>query len=264
MSRVRSFLFVAGMLALLAVLWPLLPPRDPVWARLQRGEPLRVALDPTFPPFETLDEAGQPVGFDVDLAHELGRRLNVPVHFQTVAFDGLADAVIAGKSDMVISAFPLDPRLTRDVTYSRPYFEAGLVWVTAAGAEPTPETVGDGVVAVEWGSLGDAWARERGLRVLRRETPAEALTAVAEGHAVAAVVDAVTAALSLPAGLVIHTPPLVSDPYVILMPRRAEKLAAAVNDALAAILADGTWTRLAGRYFGVVPPLPATRREEGS
>lgn len=257
MSKVRSLLFVVGMLALLALLWPLLPPRDPVWARLQRGEPLRVALDPTFPPFETLDEAGQPVGFDVDLAHELGRRLNVTVHFQAIAFDGLADAVIAGKSDMVISAFPLDPRLTRDVSFSRPYFEAGLVWVTAAGAGPMPETVGNGIVAVEWGSVGDAWARERGLHVLRRETPAEALMAVAEGNAVAAVVDAVTAALTLPAGLIIHNPPLVSDPYVILMPRRAEKLASAVNEALAAILADGTWTRLAGRYFVALPPLPA-------
>jgi ABC-type amino acid transport substrate-binding protein len=257
MSRLRTLLFVMGMLALLAALWLLLPPRDPVWARLQRGEPLRVALDPTFPPFETLDEAGRPVGFDVDLAHELGRRLNVSVQFQAIAFDGLADAVIAGKSDAVISAFPLDPRLSRDVAYSRPYFEAGLVWVTTAAVAPTPDTVGAGVVAAEWGSLGDAWARERGLDVLRCETPAEALAAVAEGRAVAAVVDAVTAALALPAGLIIHNPPLASDPYVILMPRRAEKLVTAVNEALAAILADGTWARLVRRYFVALPPHPA-------
>jgi ABC-type amino acid transport substrate-binding protein len=256
MSRFRPLLFVAGMLVLMAAIWPLLPPRDPVWARLQKGEPLRVALDPTFPPFETLDEAGQPIGLDVDLARELGRRLNVPVQFQAIAFDGLVDAVIAGKSDMVISAFPLDPRLGHDVAYSRPYFEAGLVWVTAERPAPGPDAVGAGPVAVEWGSLGDAWAREHGLNVVRYETPTAALTAVTEGFAVASVVDVVTAALFSPAGLILHHPPLVSDPYVILMPRRAGKLATAVNDALAAILADGTWTELAGRYFATLPPPP--------
>ncbi len=256
MSRFRPLLFVAGMLVLMAAIWPLLPPRDPVWARLQKGEPLRVALDPSFPPFETLDEAGQPVGLDVDLARELGRRLNVPVQFQAIAFDGLVDAVIAGKSDMVISALPLDPRLAHDVVSSRPYFEAGLVWVTAERPAPGPDTVGVGAVAVEWGSLGDAWARERGLNVVRYETPTAALTAVGEGLAVAAVVDVVTAALFRPTGLILHHPPLVSDPYVILMPRRAAKLATAVNDALAVILADGTWTELAGRYFATLPPPP--------
>ncbi len=257
MNRFRPLLLVVGMLVLMAAIWPLLPPRDPVWARLQKGEPLRVVLDPTFPPFETLDAMGQPIGFDVDLAHELGRRLHVPVQFQAIAFDGLVDAILAGRGDIVLSAFPLDPRLSRDVVYSRPYFEAGLVWVTAARTAPGPDTAGTGPVAVEWGSLGDAWARERGLNVLRYETPTAALTAVGEGLAVAAVVDVVTAALFLPTGLIIHNPPLVSDPYVILMPRRAEKLATAVNDALAAILTDGTWHKLADRYFVALPPPPA-------
>ena len=81
------------------------------------------------PPFENVDDAGELVGFDIDLARELGRRLGTPVEFKAIAFDGLVDAVIASKADVVISAFPFDPRLTEDIRYSRPYFEGGLVLV---------------------------------------------------------------------------------------------------------------------------------------
>lgn len=233
----------------------LLPARDLTWERLQRGEPLRIAIDPSFPPFDGLDGAGQVVGFDVDLARELGRRVGAPVQFQAIAFDGLVDAVIAGKADAVISAFPLDPRLTGDVRYSRPYFEAGLVLVTPAGSAITgPDDLAGRTVAVEWGGLGDAWGREQGLTITRKETPVEALAAVAQGEADVAVVDAVTAALSAPPGLTVRTPPLQSDPYVIVLPLAAPRLAKAVDEALAAMLADGSWQKIASVYFPAPPP----------
>lgn len=247
-------LVVAAVVLLLAS--SLLPARDLVWERLQRGEPLRIAIDPSFPPFDTLDGAGEVAGFDVDLARELGRRIGAPVQFQAIAFDGLVDAVIAGKADAVISAFPLDPRLTQDVRFSRPYFEAGLVLVAPAGsAIAGPDDLAGRTAAVEWGSQGDAWGREHGLTIARKETPAEAMAAVAQGEADVAIVDAVTAALSAPPGLTIRTPPLESDPYVIVIPLAAPKLAKAVDDALAAMLADGSWQKIASAYFPA-PPSP--------
>ncbi len=231
--------------------------QDPSWQRLQRGEPLRVAMDPSFPPFESVNSQGELVGFDVDLARELGHRLGVPVTFLVVGFDGLADAVMAGKADAVISAFPQDPRLSEDVHDSPPYFEAGLVMVTRAGRSLTAEHLSEVQVAVEWGGLGDAWAHSHGLsRVLRAETAQQALDAVHTGRADVALVDAVTAALDPQPDLHILTPPLVSDPYVILLPKRTFKLNQAVDDALRAIMTDGTWDTLARRYFPHPPPKP--------
>ncbi len=231
--------------------------QDASWERLQRGEALRVALDPTFPPFEDVDARGQVVGFDVDLAREIGRRLDVSVSFIPIGFDGLADAVMAARADAVISAFPYDERLTQDVRYSQPYFEAGLVLTTRAGsALASPEQLAGATIAVEWGSQGDAWTREQGLSdIVRTETPDAALDAVLSGRADAAVVDAVTAALFPKPGLTILAPPLVSEPYVIVLSRHAPKLAEAVDDALGSIIADGAWTALAERYFPN-PPRP--------
>ena len=137
-----------------------LPDRN--WQRLQQGGALRVAIDPSFPPFDTVDAKGEVAGFDVDLARDLAQRMGVPVEFKSIAFDGLVDAVIAGKVDVVISAFPLDPRLTQDVRYSQPYFEAGLVLAVPEGSSVQAATDLTGrKVAVEWGSQGDAWADNR-------------------------------------------------------------------------------------------------------
>ncbi|HFQ95830.1 MAG TPA: amino acid ABC transporter substrate-binding protein [Anaerolineae bacterium] len=259
----RDWLVFAARMAIavvgVALLWALLlRGQDATWDRLQKGEALRVALDPSFPPFESTDASGRLVGLDVDLAREIGRRLNIPVTFLPIAFDGLTDAVMAGKADVVISAFPLDERLTEDVRYSQPYFEGGLVMVTRVdSAIASPDQLTSAQVAVEWGGQGDSWARAQGLTaIFRTETPDEALDAVLSGEVDAAIVDVVTAALYPKQGLRIHAPPLVSDPYVIVLPKQAPKLADAIDDALTAIMTDGAWDALAARYFPNPPLKP--------
>ena len=265
-SRRRLLIATLAAIALLTLAllaWWQLRPSDDAWERLQRGGALRVAVDPSFPPFDDVDDNGQLVGFDIELAHELAQRLGVAVEFKAIAFDGLVDAIIAGKADVVISAFPLDPRLSQDVRYSQPYFEGGLVLVTREDSTVVgpknpggPDDLVGRSVAVEWGSLGDAWARTHGLDIIRQETASDALTRVAGSEADAALVDAVTAALSFSPGLVIRTPPLESDPYVIVLPLHAPKLAEAVDEALAEIMMDGTWERLAQTHFTLMPPAP--------
>ena len=267
--KVFGVLAAIALLALTLFAWYLLRPSDDVWARLQKGGALRVAVDPSFPPFDDVDDEGRLTGFDIDLAQELGQRLGVPVEFKAIAFDGLVDAVIADKADVVISAFPYDPRLTEDVRYSQPYFEGGLVLVTREGNPVTgPEDLVGRTVAVEWGSLGDAWARANAVDVRRQETASDALDALAPGSANgqnevagadavdAALVDAVTAALSSAPGLVIRTPPLESDPYVIVLSAHAPILSEVVDAALSEIMTDGAWEQLVAKHFALIPPKP--------
>ncbi len=153
-------LFVALLVA--PRMWrAIVPPRDPFWERIQATGRWRVAMDASFPPFEDLNEAGQPVGFDVDLAQAIAARWGVQVQIEGVGFDGLVDAVQASRVDTAISALPYQPQLTQDVAFSQPYFEAGLVLVAPADDEAV-QTVDDLAgrrLAVEWGSEGDVQAR---------------------------------------------------------------------------------------------------------
>ena len=193
---------------------------------------LRVGMDASFPPFETIAADGTLVGFDVDLARELGRRLGpalskdegVEVQFvANLPYDGLYDALAVNRVDVVISALVVNPARMSDFAYSASYFDAGQVLVVrppASGGEKRgggieerdpepvegacPEPVegmadmGGRTLAVEFGTQGDLearkWARRlSGLTVVPCQTAAEALAAVAAGEADAALVDHVSA-----------------------------------------------------------------------
>jgi len=227
---------------------------DRVWARVQRTGEWRVGLDPSFPPFEVVDHEGQIVGFDVDLARAIAARWGVRVTLVSIGFDGLTDAVRAGKVDAVISAMPYDATLTRDVRFSDPYFEAG--WRVVVPVDSPVRHLDDlsgSRLAAEWGSKGDLWARRLQARyaaveLVLKPTPEEVVQAVLGDEADAAILDGVTAREQANQLRSVGEP-LSSEPYVVVMPRRAPRLQAEVNKSLRALREDGTLDALEARWF---------------
>lgn len=258
------WLALGGAIVILALamtfLWRTVSPaRDRFWERIQATGQWRVGIDPSFPPFETLDSEGKPLGFDVDLANAIAARWGVRAQLESVGFDGLMDAVWASKVDSAISALPYQPQFSQDLAFSRPYFEAGLVLVTGktGNAITSPEDLAGRRVAVEWGSEGDVQARELRrrfpeLQIEPQETSQAALAAVVDGQADAALVDHISALqFAATDGRVVIAPkPVVSDPYVIVLPRKAPLLQRQVEEALTALEADGTLDRLTDKWFG--------------
>jgi len=102
------------------------PFSDPIWSAMQSRGTWRVGMDPSFPPFESLDAEGKPAGYDLDLAQLFADEWGLQLEIVPIGFDSLLDALRTGQIDSVISALPFDPRTTQDVTYSEPYFEAGI------------------------------------------------------------------------------------------------------------------------------------------
>ncbi len=195
--------------------WFLLAPRDDgSLAEIRRRGTLRVGLDASFPPFETIDETGQIVGLDVDIARAIAADVGVEAELVNIGFDGLYDALLARRVDVIISGLPYDPRWTQDVAYTTNYFNAGQVLVVPADEQVITgvEDLAGRTVAVEWGSQAEMEARRlqnlpspsgrgdggEGFILLRQETAAAALDAVLTGQADAAIVDAPSALTSSP------------------------------------------------------------------
>ncbi len=231
--------------------------RDPTWTRIQNTGVWRVGMDPSFPPFESLDAAGRSVGLDVDLAAAIATTWGVRVEIVSLGFDELPDAVHAHKVDSAISALPVNPLRTQDVAFSAPYVEAGLLLVAPAGSDlrSLDDLVGRRV-AVEWGGNGDVQARmlarkwEDNLILVLRDSVTDALDALLAGDADAALVDAISFALyARRSELVVVGQPVVSDPYAIVVPHDAPDLLRRVNQTLAALAADGTLDQIKGRWL---------------
>ena len=162
MTRARWFV-VLGAVALLALAARMAFVR---WqgqtglAEIRRRGTLRVGLDASFPPFETVDAAGNIIGLDADIARAIAADLGVRAEFVNIGFDGLYDALKIGRVDVVISGLPIDPLRTRDVAYSTPYFNAGQMLVTTRADVQSVADVAGKTVAVEWGSMAELAARK--------------------------------------------------------------------------------------------------------
>ena len=228
---------------------------------------LRVGMDASFPPFETIAADGTLVGFDVDLAQELGRRLGVEVQFvANLPYDGLYDALAVERVDAVISALVVNPARMADFAYSTPYFDAGQVLVVHSGETGIEEMadLSGRKLAVEFGTPGDQEARKwtrklPGLAVVPYQTAVEALAAVATGEAEAALVDHVSALATTArpgspgsgsgSGLIIVGEPVVEEPYAVAVRRENRHLLRAINEALAEIESDGTMEALMTKWL---------------
>lgn len=129
-------------------------PPDISLKQVQDAGTLRVVMDASFPPLESVQADGQLNGVDVTVARDLGAALGVRVQITNMSSDGLKDAVLAGKADAIVSSFQAVPEWKKELAYSRPYYWDRIPVTTgldAAGAPVvTDETVAY-VVAVRAG-----------------------------------------------------------------------------------------------------------------
>jgi polar amino acid transport system substrate-binding protein len=231
---------------------------DGTLERVQATGELRVGLDASFPPFESLDPAGNVIGADADLARTIASALGAEPVFVNVGFDGLYDALLIGRVDVVISGLPYDPRRTQDVIYSQPYFNAGQVLVARANnlSLSGSESLAGRRVAVEWGSMADMQARRlrqanTGMETLPQRTAQEALNALVGGQADAAIADAVSVYQFMgdqgQEVRVVET--LTDEPYVIATRPRSRQLARAIDDVLSELRQSGALDALLDKWF---------------
>jgi polar amino acid transport system substrate-binding protein len=246
---------------LLIQVWP--EGVDETWQRILDTGVLRVCTDPSWPPFEFVDErSGEIKGLDVDLASALAARLRpagaaIRAEIVPVGFDSLYDALAAGRCDAVLSALPYEAERTEDVAYALSYFNAGLVIVARddsadiGGLASLPGRA----VGVEWGFVPEGDGRQRlllsDLPLRRYDTAGDALRALQAGEIDAALVDQASALTYLHEcqGLRIVGAPLTDVSYVIPVRPDAFRLLEEINRALVEIREDGTMAGLLERWF---------------
>ncbi len=238
---------------------PTLNRGDRTWQAMQARATWRIGVDPSFPPFEQLDSQGQVIGFDVDLAKAIAAQWGMKVEVVAISFDSLIDTLKAGQIDSVFSALPYDPRLTRDIAYSSPYFEAGIRLVVRSGSpiSSTADLTGR-QIAVELGSAGDTISRQLqrtvpSIAIKRYETPDETIAALEKNDSIDAVlIDNVSLRMAQGRGASITAvaEPLEPNPYVIAVPLDATELLQILETTLRSLQESGEIAKLEARWFG--------------
>lgn len=126
-------------------------------------EPLIVAMELAYPPFETRDEAGDPAGVSVELIKAFGEYAGREVRIENTAWDGLIPALQTGAADIVISSMTITEERKGLIDFSEPYANALLAILANAdsGITSIDDLNQEGmVIAVKSGSTGHMYAEK--------------------------------------------------------------------------------------------------------
>jgi ABC-type amino acid transport substrate-binding protein len=152
-----KFLFV-GAAAVLAVASPA-KAQNTLEAVKQKGV-LVAGSSAEYPPFEYVAD-GKLVGYDVDMAEEITRRMGVKVAWEKIDFKGIVAALTAKRVDVLITALTWTPERAERIAFSDPYFDAGIGAITPqSSAIQKVEDLAGRKVGVQLGSSGERYVRE--------------------------------------------------------------------------------------------------------
>ena len=97
------------------------------------AQELTFAMEPSYPPFETTNEKGEIIGFDVDVANAICKEIQATCKFKGEAFDALIPNLKATRFDASISAIDITDARAKQVLFSDAYYDSTASYVTLKG-----------------------------------------------------------------------------------------------------------------------------------
>ncbi|MCY3825307.1 MAG: transporter substrate-binding domain-containing protein [Nitrospinae bacterium] len=98
----------------------------------KEGSTVRIATEGAYPPWNDTDASGKLVGFEIDLAADLCRRMKVTCVMIPRAWEGIIPALRAGAFDAIMSGMAITEERKKRITYSRPFAASPHVFVVRA------------------------------------------------------------------------------------------------------------------------------------
>jgi polar amino acid transport system substrate-binding protein len=227
--------------------------------RIQQTEVLRVAIDPSFAPFEYINDDNELVGYDVDLATEIAEALEVEVHFVSTGYDALYDTLTVSRADIIISALYPDPSRTQNFVFSTPYFNAGDVLIVADSSITSWTSLDGKRLACLFGTTGHMialeWQKSINPSIIAAQSPVTLKGALADGNLDAVIIDHITALnITKNADIGHILPEMITDePYAIASRIEDGELIQAVDKILTQLESDGTLMRLTEKWIHNLP-----------
>jgi polar amino acid transport system substrate-binding protein len=215
------------------------------------------------PPFGSLDQSGQVVGFDIDLIKEIAKRLGVGIEMVQVTAKTRIPLLESGKIDVVAAVLTHSRERDRVIDFSISYLLDGqrLLVKKGSGIKEASDLKGKTVSAVQ-GSYNEAVIRNLvpEAKVLVYQEYPQAYLALKQGLA-----DAFTTTATILEGVSKQDPDvemvgdnLTSEPIAFGVRENDSKWRDAINFALQDMVADGTYKSIYDKYFKIPYRAPET------
>lgn len=152
---------------------------------------LTVGTNAEFPPFEFVDDNGEPDGFDIALIKAIGEKLGVEVEVENMEFDALV-ASIGNKIDVAIAGMTVTDERKKNADFSDPYYDAVQYVILPEGSEiATFDDLAGKTIGVQLGTTGDIIASDdvEGANVKQYNKGVDAVNDLINGRVDCVIID---------------------------------------------------------------------------
>ena len=223
------------------------------------GEEVTVAVENAYLPFNYIDpETGEGKGWDYDAWNEICERLNCSPSYEEAAWEGMIQAVSDGQFDAAADGITINDERAEIVDFSDGYIQIEQRLLVRSDEDRFSEVeditadedikIGTQTGTTNFDTAVELWGEDR---VQAYEQFPFAVEALLSGEVDVVIMDE-TAGLGYVGAnspdLKLVGESLSSDELGFIFPKGSD-LVGAVNQALAAMEADGTLDELAEKYF---------------
>lgn len=225
---------------------------------IKKAGVLRVAAFDSNPPFGFVNETSrQLVGFDVEIAQAIAKKLGVKLELLATNPANRIPLLTANKVDLVAANFTVTEERRKQVEFSTPYFATGQKFIARKGLLKTPEDIAKLRIGVDKGTTQETLLREKypSTPVVAYDDTPLAFTALRNGN-----VQAITQDDAKLLALLANAPDktkyeispfaLTREYQAIGIPRGEERLSKEVNDALLELEKSGQAKKIYDHWFG--------------
>ncbi len=83
---------------------------------------ITIGTDATYPPFESVDSAGNIVGFDIDIMNAVCADIKAKCTYVNQDFDGIIPALLASKFDVIDSSISITAEREKTIDFTNKYY----------------------------------------------------------------------------------------------------------------------------------------------
>lgn len=225
---------------------------------------IRLAADFTYPPFNYKDEQGQPAGFDVEIANALCEEMKVQCEWVSQSWDGLIPALMSRKADAIMASMRITEERKRKILFTDKYYKTPARFMAHKNSNMTidKESLKGKTIGVQIGTIHDRYVTDKYSDVaeIKRYVGQDEVFLDFEKERLdlvfgntdqlqLAYLDKPQGGSAELVGEAITDPAYIGEGTAIALRKQDKALAKQFNQAIASIRADGTYDKIAQKYF---------------
>lgn len=223
----------------------------------QAQETVRIATEGAYAPWNFLNDAGQPAGYEIDLGNAICEKAELSCEFLINDWDSIIPNLLAGNYDMIMAGMSITEERLQTINFTQEYFPPDPSrYVALAGTEIDFDNLSGKRIGAQSGTIQAGYAQDNlsaDNTIIVFTTADQAVADLAAGNldvifADGAYVDPIVAASN---GAIEYTGPeiMIGEGMAAGLRKEDTELEAKLNEAMTALKADGTVDKLIAQWF---------------